>query len=80
MDPSSYQASRPKSNFRLETVRKGVRATLRALIWSVYRGQNRPNSASSVPCEATFHVPSGLFGQFLYGVLGSSAIHAVLIP
>jgi hypothetical protein len=37
-------------------------------IWSVYRGQNGPNSAASVSWEATFDAPSGLFRQFHDGV------------
>ena len=43
-------------------------------IWPVYRAPNVPNSAASVSWEATFEGPSGLFRQFLYGVLGSSEL------
>ena len=41
-------------------------------IWPVYRGPNVPNIAASVFWEATFDAPSGLFRQFLDGVLGST--------
>jgi hypothetical protein len=37
---------------------------LRTWIWPVYRGRNGPNSAASVPWEATFDAPSELFRQF----------------
>jgi hypothetical protein len=57
---------------RLETVRKGVRVTLRACVWPVYRGQNAPNRPVWVPCGPAFRVPPGLFGQFLLGILRSS--------
>src|SRR5215207_60446 len=47
-----------------ETVRKGVRAMLRAWIWPLFRDQNGPNGALWVPSKAQFRVPPGLFGQF----------------
>src|SRR5829696_4067723 len=47
-----------------ETVRKGVRAMLRAWIWTLFRDQNGPNGALWVPSRAQFRVPPGLFGQF----------------
>src|SRR5215203_4390489 len=48
-----------------ETVRKGVRATLRAWIWQVYGGQTGPKSTVSVARKATLQAPPRLFGQFL---------------
>src|SRR5215213_542706 len=48
-----------------ETVRKGLRVTLRASIWPVYRGQIDPFGPFWVPCGPAFRVPPGLFGQFL---------------
>jgi hypothetical protein len=53
--PTPSPSTRPESSARpalfarllRETVRKGVRATLRALIWSAYRGQNGPNGVAS---------------------------------
>src|SRR5215204_567180 len=52
---------------RGETVRKGVGVTLRTCIWSVYRGQIRPNETVWVPCGSAFQVPPGLFRQFRKG-------------
>src|SRR5215208_4107154 len=54
---------------RQETVRKGVRVTLRASIWPVYRGQIDPFGSFWVPCGPAFRVPPGLFGQFLRSTL-----------
>src|SRR5215204_3882196 len=51
-----------------ETVRKGVRAMLRAWIWPLFRDQNGPNGALWVPSKAQFRVPPGLFGQFLHAL------------
>ena len=45
------------SELRLETVRKGVRVTLRGRIWSVHRGQNGPNGADLVPYGPAFRAP-----------------------
>src|SRR5215208_7878642 len=41
-------------------------------IWPVYRGPNVPNSGRFGALGATFVAPSGLFRQFLDGVLRSS--------
>src|SRR5215210_8073344 len=57
---------------RGDTVRKGVRVTLRACIWPLYWVQNGPDRPVWVPCGPAFRVPPELFGQFLNGVLGSS--------
>jgi len=50
-----------------ETVRKGVRATLRGSMWLACRGKNGPNSAASAPREVTFRALPVLFGQFQKG-------------
>src|SRR5829696_1681999 len=55
-----------------ETVRKGVRATLRAWIWQVYGGQTGPKSTFSVARKATLQAPPRLFGQFLQGVFSET--------
>ncbi len=47
-----------------ETVRKGVRATLRAWIWSLYGTLNGPKSTVLVVRKATVQAPPKLFGQF----------------
>jgi hypothetical protein len=52
------------SEGRIETVRKGVRVTLRACIWPLYRVQNEPDRSVLVPCGPAFRVPPGVFGQF----------------
>src|SRR5215212_717134 len=56
-----------------ETVRKEVRATLRAWIWLAYRGQSRLNSTASVACKATLQARPRLFGQFQGEVRTKSA-------
>jgi hypothetical protein len=47
-----------------ETVRKGVRATLKACIWLVYGGRKGPKHLFSWVCKATLQVASRFFGQF----------------
>jgi len=59
---------RSSQNSTSETVRKGVRATLRALIWEVKGGQNGPKSTASVVRKATAQGPPTLFGQSLHEV------------
>src|SRR5215210_3293659 len=59
---------------RGDTVRKGVRVTLRACIWPLYWVQNGPDRPVWVPCGPAFRVPPELFGQFHDGVLGSSGL------
>jgi hypothetical protein len=61
---SQNAAQRNFRERRQETVRKGVRVTLRACSWPVYRGRNGPDRLVWVPCGPAFRVPPGLFGQF----------------
>src|SRR5215207_3441548 len=49
---------------RLETVRKGVRATPRSWIWLVYEGRNGPKIPSVATRRATLQARPRLFGQF----------------
>src|SRR5215213_6918195 len=49
----------------LETVRKGVRVTLRVWVWPSYRAKNGRNGAAAMSREAPFRAPLGLFGQSL---------------
>ena len=60
-------SSDPASELPTETVRKGVRATLRACIWPVYGGWNGPKSPSLAARRATLQAPPKLFGQFRKG-------------
>ena len=63
---SSHLACLPNfSERRLETVRKGVRVTLRACIWPAYGGQNGPDGTARVPRVPAFRTPPGHFIQFL---------------
>src|SRR5829696_392732 len=63
-----------------ETVRKGVRATLRAWIWQVYGGQTGPKSTVSVARKATLQAPPRLFGQFHKVCFPETRIPSVLMP
>src|SRR5919107_3600465 len=47
--PGGYARGANFRELREETVRKGVRVTLRGRIWSVHRGQNGPNGTDLVP-------------------------------